>query len=188
MNYYIRNQETQKLEIHLNKEDYLELSEDLKKEIHSNFLFSRKKSAWVSRAKFPNLWQAETVAKKLGLADCGKEGEILSFEEQMNQKVVRAEKRAERYDQKSARATQRGSELQKPIHDMQEDIAFFTQPNISGSSGRAFTNRRNKMFAAWDKGLEEFKKSEYYAEKAERARKNVLMQLEALRFHRRISK
>ena len=42
--------------------------EDLKKEINSNFLFSRTDNAWVSRAKFPNLWRAEAAAKRLGMA------------------------------------------------------------------------------------------------------------------------
>ena len=53
---------------------------------------------------------------------------------------------------------------------MRGDVAFFTQPNINSSAGRAFSNRRNKMFAAWEKGFDEFKKSEYYAERAEAAR------------------
>lgn len=49
MNYYITNMETHKLELHFEKEDYLALPENLKKEINRNFLFSRKFNAWVSR-------------------------------------------------------------------------------------------------------------------------------------------
>ena len=75
MNYYITNMETHKLELHFEKEDYLALPENLKKEINRNVLFSGKSNAWVSRAKFPNLWQDEAVAKKLGLIDGGKTGE-----------------------------------------------------------------------------------------------------------------
>ncbi len=56
MNYYITNMETHKLELHFEKEDYLALPENLKKEINRNVLFSGKSNAWVSRAKFPNLW------------------------------------------------------------------------------------------------------------------------------------
>jgi len=63
MSEYVMNKETQKLELHFDKEDYLALDNDLKKEIKINFLFSRRANAWVSRAKFPNLWSAENVAK-----------------------------------------------------------------------------------------------------------------------------
>lgn len=173
MNYYIFNEETQKLELHFKKEDYMALSEELKKEIHSNFLFSRKSNAWVSRAKFPNLWRAEEIAKKLGLADGGKIGENLSFAEQMERKAERAEARAARYDEKSGKAVERAEILQKPISDMHGDIAFFTQPNINTSAGRAFARRREKIWAAWERGYEEFKKSEYYEERAAIARETA---------------
>lgn len=173
MNYYIFNEETQKLELHFKKEDYMALSEELKKEIHSNFLFSRKSNAWVSRAKFPNLWRAEEIAKKLGLADGGKVGKTLSFAEQMERKAERAEARAARYDEKSGKAVERAEILQKPISDMHGDIAFFTQPNINTSAGRAFTRKREKMWSAWEKGYEEFKKSEYFEERAAIARETA---------------
>ena len=173
MSEYIMNKETGKIELHFDKNDYLALADELKAEIKSNFLFSRRTGAWISRAKFPNLYRAEAVAKKLGLADGGKVGESLTFEEQMERKAERAEARAERYDYKSERAADRGEALQKPINDMHGDVAFFTQPNIASSSGRAFTNKRNRMFAAYDKGFEEFKKSEYYAERAEVARRTA---------------
>lgn len=112
MNYYIINLETQKLELHFSKEDYLGLPDDMKKEIHKNFLFSRKASAWVSRAKFPNLWRAEEVAKKIGLDDRGKIGEKITFAEQMERKAERAEARAERYEQRAEKAKEKGEALQ----------------------------------------------------------------------------
>lgn len=170
MSEYIMNMETQKLELYFEKEDYVALPDELKKEIKSNFLFSRKHGAWVSRAKFPNLWHAEAVAKKIGLVKGENVGETLTFEEQMERKAERAKTRAERYDDRSQRACDKGKSLQRPIEDMRGDVAFFTQPNINSSAGRAFSNRRNKMFAAWEKGFDEFKKSEYYAERAEAAR------------------
>ena len=40
MSEYIMNKETGKLELHFDKADYMDLSEELKKEIKSNFLFS----------------------------------------------------------------------------------------------------------------------------------------------------
>ena len=48
MNDYVMNMETHKLEFHFEKEDYLALPEDLKKEINNNFLFSGKSNTWVS--------------------------------------------------------------------------------------------------------------------------------------------
>lgn len=173
MSEYIKNMETGKIELHFEKEDYLALPEDSKREIKSNFLFSRKSGAWVSRAKFPNLYRAESVAKKLGLTDGGKVGEQLTFAEQMECKAQKAERRAERYDYKADKAIERGKQLQKPIDDMHGDISFFTQPNINTASGRAFTRRRERMFSAWEQGFEEFKKSDYYAERAEVARQTA---------------
>lgn len=167
------NLETQKIELHFEKADYMALSDDLKGEIKSNYLFSRKSGVWISRAKFPNLWRVEAVAKKLGLDNGGKVGETLTFAEQMERKAERAEARAERYDNKSEKAQDRAEALQKPINDMHGDISFFTQPNINSSTGRAFTNRRNRMFSAWEKGFDEFRKSEYYAERAAIARQTA---------------
>lgn len=127
MSKYIMNKETQKLELHFDKDDFMALPDALKSEIKSNFLFSRKSGAWVSRAKFPDLYRAEAVAKKLGLDNGGKCGETLTFAEQMERKAEKAEA------------------LQKSINDMQGDVAFFTQPNINSSAGRAFSNRRNTV-------------------------------------------
>lgn len=165
-NYYVLNKETQKLELHFDKETYQALSEKDKSAIKSNFLFSRYGSCWVSRSKFPNLSRAESVAKAIGLEDAGKKGDTLSFEEQMQNKAEKAERKAEYYAEKAKDSVERSNALQKPINDMHGDIAFFTQPNVNSSSGRRFTRQREKMFAAWEKGFAEFKKSEYYASKA----------------------
>ena len=172
-NYYIRNMETGKLELHFDKEDYIALSDEQKAKVKSNFLFSRKTGAWISRCKFPNLYRPECVAKELGLEDAGREGEALTFEQQMDRKMEKAERRAERMEYKADKAHEKGVALQKPINDMHGDIAFFTQPNINTSGGRAFTNRRNRMFDAWERGFDEFKKSEYYEERARIARQTA---------------
>lgn len=78
----------------------------------------------------------------------------------------RAEK-AERYAERAEKARATADRLQKPINDMHGDIAFFTQPNINTSAGRAFTNQRNKMFASYEKGFGERAKAAYYDEKSE---------------------
>lgn len=78
----------------------------------------------------------------------------------------RAEK-AERYAERAEKARATADRLQKPINDMHGDVAFFTQPNINTSAGRAFTNQRNRMFASYEKGFEERAKAAYYDEKSE---------------------
>lgn len=177
MSEYIKNKETGKIELHFDKSEYIALSNEDKQMIKGAFLFSRYSSAWVSRGKFPSYSyiRAEEVAKKLGIEDGGEVGETLSFAEQMQVKAEKAEHRADKYDYKSNKAQKIGNEYQKPINDMHGDISFFTQPNINTSAGRAFTNRRNKMWSMWERGFEEFKKSEYYAERAEAARNTAAM-------------
>lgn len=172
-NYYIRNKETGKIELHFDKETYMSLPDSDKQKIKSNFLFGRKTGAWISRCKFPNLYRAEEVAKALGLENRGVEGETLTFAEKQERKAERAEARADRYDGYSDNAEKRGEALQRPIEDRHGDIAFLTQPNINTSSGRAFTRQREKMWDAWERGFEEFKKSAYFADRAKTARETA---------------
>lgn len=174
-NYYISNKETNKVELHFEKELYTSLSDSDKAAIKSACLFSRRASAWVSRGYIGSYSaiKAAQIAEKIGLENHGATGERLSFAEQMERKAERAENRAERYETYAANATTRGNALQKPINDMHGDIAFFTQPNISSSAGRAFTRKRDRMFSAWERGFEEFKKSDYFKERAETARQTA---------------
>ncbi len=164
--YFIRNRETGKLELHFDKSEYDALTDAQRSEIKSAFLWRRNSGCWISRCKEPNLWRAERVAKALGLEDGGAKGERLSFAEQQERKAERAEHRAERYEGKADAAAARAKQLQKPINDMHGDIAFFTQPNINSSAGRAFTRQRDRMFAAYEAGFKEFNKSSYYRERA----------------------
>lgn len=170
---YRENRETGKMELHFSKSEYAALPETSKQSIKSAFLWSSRSGCWVSREKFPNFYTCNRTAEKIGAVKAEAIGERLSFSEQMEQKAARAEERAERYDRRAERAAERGNEMQKPINEMHGDIAFFTQPNINSSAGRAFTRRREKMFAAFDRGFEEFKKSAYYSEKAETARETA---------------
>ena len=168
--YYVLNLETSKLELHFDKTAYDALDDAQKGKIRSAFLWSGRSKCWVSRAKEPNLWRAEGIAKDIGLENKGKEGERISFAEQLERKQERAEERAERYEGYAQNAEKRGESLQKPLDSMHGDIAFFTQPNINSSAGRAFTRQREKMYAAYERGLKEFNKSEYYRDRAETAR------------------
>lgn len=172
-NYFIVNRETGKLELHFEKSVYSALTDEQKADIKSNFLWGRNSGCWISRCKEPNLYWARCCAERIGLADAGETGERLSFAEQMERKQERAERRAERYDARADAAEKRGEQLQAPIEKMHGDIAFFTQPIVNTSAGRAFGRRREKMFAAWERGFDEFRKSEYWQERAEIARRTA---------------
>lgn len=163
---YNLNRETGKIELHFSKADYLEATDEQRAAIKSNFLFSSKRNCWVSRCKWPNTSRAAALAAQLGLDNEGQTGERLTYAEQLERQQERAEHRAERCMKHAANATQRAEQLQKPYNDIHGDIAFFTQPNINTSAGRAFTRRRERIFAAMDKGFEEFRKSEYWQQRA----------------------
>jgi hypothetical protein len=170
MGTYKLNTDTKKIEMYFEKSEYMALPEDDKRAIKSNFLFSRSSGAWVSRCKYPSTWKAEEIAKSLGLEYEGMQGDGLSFEELQERKAERAEARADRYEARAEKAAKKGAALQKPINDLHGDVAFFTQPNINSAGGRAFTSYRNRLFDAYERGIDEFRKSEYFQKAAEKAR------------------
>jgi len=168
---YIFNLETTKIELHFEKSEYNALTAEQKTELKGAFLWSRTGGCWVSRAKEPNLWWAKRVAAKLGFTEEQRQGERLSFSEQVERQAERAERRAERYEQYAENAERRGANLQKPLNHMHGDIAFFTQPIIAGHAGsQAFARRRERMFAQYEKGFEEYRKSDYFQSRAQTAR------------------
>lgn len=170
MGYYILNKETQKLELHFEKSEYIALSDEQKREIKSTFLWSGKANAWVSRS-INSHWRAEDVAKKLGLENAGSVGERLSYVEELERKSERAEARAERFEQYSENAEKRAVNLQAEFNKYRKDWSWLTQPIIAGHRGsQAFANHRNKVMARYDKGFEEYQKSDYYQQRAATAR------------------
>jgi hypothetical protein len=174
MKSYIFNLETTKIELHFGKSEYNALTDEQKAGLKSAYLWSRAGSCWVSRAKEPNLWRAKQVAARLGFTEEQREGERLSFSEQVGRQADRAESRAERYDQYAANAGQRGKNLQKPLDGMRGDIAFFTQPIMAGHSGsQAFARRREKMYEQYSRGFDEYRKSEYFRDRAQPARETA---------------
>ena len=167
---YIKNLSTGKIELHFTKAEYKALSIELQREIRRSYLFSPTADAWVSRA-IHNQYQAIETAKKLGFTEEEKTGERLTFAEQLERKQEKAEYRAERYDQYAVNANNRGKALQSELESYHGDNSFFTQPIIAGHAGsQAFGNRRQRIYDRYHKGFEEYKKSEYFAEKAETAR------------------
>lgn len=170
---YIRNMETGKIELHFEKSEYISMPEAQKKQLKSNFLFSVKTSAWVSRCKEPNLYHAIQTAKALGFTEEERNGERLTFAEQQERKAERAEARADRFEGYADNAQSRGKTMQAEFNSYRGDIAFFTQPNINSSAGRAFTNRRNKILDRYYRGFQEYRKSEYFRDRAATARRTA---------------
>lgn len=176
MNKIVKNLETGKLELHFEKSEYAELTEAQKAELKSNYLWSNYGKCWVSRAKEPNTWRAEQVAGKLGFSGIEKQGERLSFAEQLERKAERAEARADRFEEYACNASGRAKTLQSAFDHVRGDIAFFTQPIIAGHAGsQRFARYREKLYARYERGFEEYKKSEYYQDRAETARATANM-------------
>lgn len=174
MKQYIFNLETTKIELHFEKSEYAALTADQKADLKSAFLWSRTGGCWVSRAKEPNLWWAKKIAAKLGFTEEQRQGERLSFSEQVERQAERAERRAERYEQYAENAEHRGAALQQPFNRMRGDIAFLTQPIIAGHAGsQAFARQRERIFAKYDRGFEEYRKSAYFQDRARTARETA---------------
>lgn len=171
--YYIHNRETGKLELHFDKSEYDALTDEQRSEVRSAFLWGRRSGCWISRAKEPHLLRAERVAQSIGLGDGGEQGERLSFAERQERKAERAEYRAERFEIKADAEEKRGEALQAPINRVHGDIAFFTQPNINTTAGRAFTRQREKMLDAFRKGFDAFNKFDYYRQRAQAAQRTA---------------
>ena len=157
---YINNLETGHIELHFEKEDYQALSAEEKRELKSAYLWSRYATAWVSRST-KNHWSALRVAEKLGFTAEEKQGERLSFAEEMEIKAAKAEHRADRYEYKAEKAIATGEQLQSELNSFRGDTAFFTQPIIAGHAGsQAFARRRERIYDRYHKGMEEYRKSE----------------------------
>jgi hypothetical protein len=170
MGEYFLNKETQKIEMHFEKSEYMALTEAQKKEIKSSFLWSKSANAWVSRGT-NNRYRAEKVAESLGLENKGNQGERLSYAEELERKSEKAEARAERYEQYSENAEKRAERLQSDFNEYRKDWSWITQPVISGHAGsRAFQRHRDKVIARYEKGFAEYQKSEYYQDRAATAR------------------
>lgn len=169
----IFNRETLKIELHFDRAEYSALTEAERTRIKSAFLWSKRGSCWVSRAKEPNLWAAKQIARDLGFGEVERVGERLSFAEQVDRERERAENRAERYDGHAEKAADRAEALQRPMNEHHGNIAFFTQPNINSSAGRSFKRYRDRVYAQFEQGMDEYRKSDYWRQRAATARQTA---------------
>lgn len=171
---YVLNRETGKIELYFEKPEYDALPEDQKKELNRFFNWSRTSKAWVSKAS-KNLYFPRKIAIQLGFTKERREGERRSFAEQIERKQERAEARAERYSGYADNAEKRSEQLQSGLNTHHGDIAFFTQPFNNTSGGRRFANYVKRLNTQFERGIEEYRKSEYFREKAFTASKTAEM-------------
>jgi hypothetical protein len=162
-NYWKINSD-RKAELFFNYSDYKNFDDDIKKEIKQFFLWSRARGAWISKGRYDN-WSVDRITKKLNLPLIGKD-ERKSFAEKMEEKTERAENRADRYLQKSDKALSRMNSLQSDFNKLRKDWSWLTQPNINTSGGRRFAKQRDKVISRYEQGFEEYRKSEYYQDRA----------------------
>lgn len=171
MKKYIRNMETGKIELQFSKEEYKAMSEAQKKLLKSNFLFRGTVKAWVSRCREPNLYRAIEIAKTLGFTEEERRGERLSFAEQQERKAERAEARAERFEGYAENAERRAENLQAEFNRYRKDWSWLTQPIMAGHAGsERFGRQRQRIVDRYTKGFEEYRKSEYFRDRAATAR------------------
>lgn len=172
---YVLNLETSKIELRFSKEEYSSLTIEEKKTIKRAYLFSGSRSAWVSRST-NNHYSAINAAKQLGFTDGGKTGERLSYSEEVERQVEKAEARIERFVKYADNAKNRAEHLQSDLNSKRGDNSFFTQPIIEGHAGsQRFARQREKMFDRYHKGFEEYRKSQHFLDRAETAEQTASM-------------
>ncbi|WP_338812725.1 hypothetical protein V9L05_15270 [Bernardetia sp. Wsw4-3y2] len=150
--------------LNFDKSDYTNLSREEKQEIKKYFLFSRWSKAWVSKGKYIN-YSVQEVIKKFNFEFKGKE-EVRTFEESLEKKIERAENRVERFEQYAKNATKRAEILQSDFNKYRKDWSWLTQPYMNTSGGRSFRNHKEGVMRRYDKGFEEYKKSDYFLDRA----------------------
>ena len=121
---YINNLETGHIELHFDKEEYNQLTTEQKKLLKSGYLFSRYITAWASRST-KNHYRAIQIAEQLGFTEEEKQGERLSFEEELQIKTEKAERRADKYEYKAEKAIKEAEDLQSSFNSYHGDISFW---------------------------------------------------------------
>lgn len=175
MNQYIKNLETNKLELSFDKAAYLALPYDMKQDIKSAFNWSRYATAWVSRAQLDNTWRTERVLTKLktfipDLTDAGTKGEKLTFAERIEVKQEKAERRAERFENYATKQEDLFNLKYEKAHNMASFIPFGQPILVGHHSERGDRNFRNKIHNTFGQAFEARDKAAYFEDRAETAK------------------
>lgn len=168
-NYYVRNLETEKLNIFTTKEYYKTLGASDRK-VFASCLWSNSQKCWVSRAKLSNAIYLESDLKRLGFDFRGSVGEKLSFEEKINREQQRAEHRTESAEYRAEKATKESEQTYERAKNMAGAIPFGQPILIGHHSEQRDRNYRDKIYNTFGKSFKLQEKAEYYKDKAESAK------------------
>jgi hypothetical protein len=162
--YFIRNIETEKVELHFTKQEYKALPAEQSSWVKSNFRFSPSIPAWTSKRKLENFYDYASLTK-FGFEDHGKTGERLTFAEKVEREQEKAEARAERMENRADKADAESTSRYEAAKEIGSYIPF-GQPILVGhhSEGRhraAIKKIDNNM----RKSVEASEKASYYRDR-----------------------
>ncbi len=172
-NYFVRNLETEKIELYFDKATYQALPEDLKTGIKSNCLFSKYKSAWISRAKIGNTWRLDSVITKLNLQDGGTIGENLAFADKVEIQQERAADRVERFEDRAEKNATLSTQAYQRAHTLGSVIPMGQPILVGHHSERGHRSLLNKIDNAMRTSCEADDKAAYYADRAKTAERTA---------------
>lgn len=169
-NYFVRNDETGKLNIFTTQEYYKSLEFSQRKILTKYCLFSRKQECWISKAKAGNAIFLKQQLATLGFEDRGTIGIELPFEAQVEREKERAALRAERSEIRAEKAKERSDSLYKTASEMASVIPF-GQPILVGHHSEGRDRRyRQRIHDTMGRSVKEQEKAGYYENKAESAK------------------
>lgn len=169
-NYYQKNLETGKLNIHTNKIFYNGLEHEQKRVFTHYCLWSRKQECWVSKAKAENAGYLKTQLGQLGFKEMPPVGQKLSFQQQVEKEQHRAELRADRSEFKAEKTAEQSERLYEKAKEMSSAIPMGQPILVGHHSEQRDRNYREKIHNTYGKSFELQDKAAYFKEKAGTAR------------------
>lgn len=169
VNYFVRNLETDKLEVYFSKDLYKKLDIKDQKHIKSYFLFSRNKSAWISKAFYNNCSGHIGFLISLGFEDKGTQGQSLSFAEKIEIKKEKAEKRAIRFNFKAIKLNEESNRAYQNAKRISSYIPFGQPILVGHHSEKRHRSDISKIDNSMRKSVELDKKASYYSDKSDTA-------------------
>ncbi|WP_420152351.1 DUF3560 domain-containing protein [Siphonobacter sp.] len=167
--YYLKNRETQKLEIHSSKLQWQKLDVQQQTFIKRHCLFSRPKGAWISKATYDRATYLKSQLKQYGIPEAAPVGERTSYEERFDLKRERAENRSDRY---AAKASKTRVEADRSVTNAVEMLRVIPmgQPILYDHySAKGHRRLLQKSDDAMRRGVEGEKKANYYDQRSSAA-------------------
>lgn len=172
-NYYQKNLETEKLNIHTTMEFYKQLPDEQRKLFTSYCLWSRTQDCWVSKGKADNCNYLKNQLESLGFTDKGTVGERISFEEQVEREQARAEQTIGRSEKRAEKADKNADNLLERAREMAAIIPFGQPILVGHHSEKRDRNYRDKIHNTYGKAFQEQDKASYYRGKVDAARETA---------------